>query len=118
MITFEQVQNYTNKKFNEQDGSDRIKDSGFAYYIDTQPREYLDTKDIKKMSFGNGPIVILKETGDIFSFSSNPSHEFGDADSKIGVNSAKTIEEFNHALSILKDKGDSSALNPENFNLE
>ena len=107
MITLEEVQNYIRQKYNEQDGSDRIDDMGFAYYIDTQPREYLDTKDDFNMTIGNGPIVILKETGDIYSFSSNPSHMFGS--SGVGVNTAKTEDEFNDALSELKNKGDSSA---------
>jgi hypothetical protein len=109
MITQEQTQDYIKQKFNEQDSSDRIEDRGFAYYIDTQPREYLDTKDATKMTIGNGPIVIIKETGDVYSFSSNPRHMFGDSEKRIGVNTAKTADEFVSALAALKDKGDASA---------
>ena len=118
MITLEQVQDYTKQKFNEEDSSDRIEDRGFAFYVDTQPREYLDTKDNSKMTIGNGPLVIVKETGDVYTFSSNPSHMFGDAESRIGVNGAKSAEEFDKALTALKDKGDYSALNPEKLSIE
>jgi len=111
MITLEQVQNYTKQRFNEADGSDRIEDRVFAYYIDTATRDYLDTKDIRKMTIGNGPIVILKETGDIYYFSSNPSHMFGS--NGVGVNTAKTAEEFNNALNELINKGDVSARSTE-----
>ena len=111
MITLEQARSYTNHKFNEADGSDRLEDRGFAYYIDTQPREHLDTKDNTKMTYGNGPIVILKETGDVYSFSSNPSHMFGS--NGVGVNTAKTIEEFNAALNELKERGHNTSSSSE-----
>lgn len=107
MITREQVENYVKHTFNEQDGSDRIDDKGFAYYIDTQPREYLDTNDPAKLTLGNGPIVIVKESGDIYSFSSNPMHMFGL--NGVSVNNAKTADEFTTALDELKSMGDSSA---------
>ncbi len=100
-------------KFNEADSSDRIEDRGFAFYIDTQTREYLDTKDDSKMTIGNGPIIILKSTGQVFSFSSNPLHMFGKSESRVGVNTAKTVEEFQTALNDLKDMNDHAALHPE-----
>ncbi|QQS26654.1 hypothetical protein IPM44_02925 [bacterium] len=109
MVTPEQVHNYARQKFNEEDPSDRIEDAGFAYYINTQPREYLDTEDIHKMMIGNGPLVVIKETGDVYSFSSNPAHMFGDPETRIGVNTARTTEEFHTALSALIDKGATSA---------
>lgn len=107
MITIERVLAYVSQRFDEHDGSDRVEDRGFAYYIDTQPSEYLDTKDSSKMTFGNGPLVVLKETGDVYSFSSNPKHMFGS--NRIGVNRAKTAEEFNVALHELKNSNDGSA---------
>ncbi|MCA9323523.1 hypothetical protein KC992_00285 [Candidatus Saccharibacteria bacterium] len=112
-ITEEQVRQYVQNKFNEEDSTDRIEDRGFAYYIDTQPREYLDTKDDSKMKIGNGPIVVLRSTGDVFSFSSNPLHMFGKTENRVGVNTAKTAEEFQTALNGLKAMGDHAALNPE-----
>lgn len=89
-ITEEQVRSYAQTKFNEADSSDRIEDRSFAFYINTQPREYIDTKDNSKMTIGNGPIIILKDTGEVFSFSSNPLHMFGKAENRVGVNSAST----------------------------
>ncbi len=112
-ITEEQVRSYVQMKFNEGDSSDRIEDRGFAFYIDTQPREYLDSKNNSKMTIGNGPIVILKDTSEIFSFSSSPLHMFGNAENRIGVNSATTAEEFQAALNDLKNMGDHTALHPE-----
>jgi hypothetical protein len=112
-ITEEQVRSYVQMKFNEADSSDRIEDRGFAFYIDTQPREYLDTRDDSKMTIGNGPIVILKSTGEVFSFSSNPLHMFGKSENRVGVNTAKSVEEFQTALNDLKNMGDHTALHPE-----
>jgi len=112
-ITEKQAKDYVQMKFNETDSSDRIEDRGFAFYVNSQPRDYLDTKDKTKMNFGNGPIVILKSTGEIFSFSSNPLHMFGKSDTKIGVNTAKTAEEFQGALDELKGMNDYTALHPE-----
>lgn len=117
MIYLAQVQKYVQERFHESDGSDRVEDRGFAFYVNTQPREYLDAKDNSKMTIGSGPVVIFKETGDIYSFSSNPSYMFGDMETGIGVNTAKTAEEFNEALSRLKDEGDYVALNPEKLNV-
>lgn len=72
-ISQEKVTAYVNTYFNEPDASDRIKDEGFAYYVDTQPRAYLDSKDSSKMTDGNGPLVIVKSSGKVYKFSSNPS---------------------------------------------
>lgn len=107
------MRNYAQKRFNEADSSDRIEDRGFAFYIDTQPREYLDTRDDSKMTIGSGPIVILKSTGEVFSFSSNPLHMFGKSENRVGVNTAKSVEEFQTALNDLKNMGDHTALHPE-----
>ncbi len=72
MITLEQVENYARQKFNEEDSSDRVHDNEFAYSITTQPREYLDTQDRDKMTVGNGQFIVLKETGDVYSFFLKP----------------------------------------------
>lgn len=112
MIDLAQVKEYLQERFHEDDSSDRIDDRGFAYYIDTQPREYLDTKDESKMTLGNGPMVIVKATGDVFLFSSNPMHMFGNSGIKIGVNAAKTAEEFQTALDELKEMNDYAATHP------
>ena len=82
MVTIEQVKEYTRNQFNEQDVDDRIEDRGFAFYINTQPRQHLDSKEDHAMTLGGGPIVVLKETGEIYSFSSSPVF--------IGVNRASS----------------------------
>lgn len=71
-ISIEKVTAYVNKYFNETDTSDRIKDKGFAYYVDTQPRAYLDSKDESESTDGNGPLVIIKSSGKVYKFSSSP----------------------------------------------
>jgi hypothetical protein len=71
-ISVEKVTAYVNKYFNEADASDRIKDEGFAYYINTQPRAYLDSKDESEITDGNGPLVIIKSSGKVYKFSSSP----------------------------------------------
>ena len=72
VISFEKVTAYVNKYFNEPDASDRIKDEGFAYYVNTQPRAYLDSKDESESTDGNGPLVIIKSSGKVYKFSSSP----------------------------------------------
>lgn len=119
-ISEEQVKKFVQDKFNETAVSDRIEDRGFAYYINTQPREYLDAldeEDISKMTIGNGPLVVIKDTGEVFVFSSNPTHMFGNSGDGIGVNSAETSEEFQKALSALRDANDYSALHPKKLEL-
>lgn len=101
MITLDQVRTYVRQRFEEQDVDDRISDRGFAYAIDTQPRGYLDTHDFRRMTVGNGPIVVVKESGKVYSFSSSPLHMFGPDGHGIGVNMATTAEEFRAALAEL-----------------
>ena len=118
MTTFDQVESYARQKFSEDSVRDRIEDRGFAFYVDTQPRDYIDSKDETKMTIGNGPIVIVKETGSVYSFSSNPIHMFGNTETKIGVTAAKSAEDFDKALTNLKNAGDYTALNPQKLNAE
>jgi hypothetical protein len=48
-----------------QGGAGRVTESGFAFWIDTQPEHGPPT-------YGNGPIVVLKSTGEGWYLSSNP----------------------------------------------
>jgi hypothetical protein len=98
LVTPRQVIDYLKQRFDEDDPSDRIEDRGFAYYINSQPRAFLESGNRDKMTFGNGPLVILKETGDVYRFSSSPIHMFGNRETRIGVNGAKTKGEFDLAL--------------------
>lgn len=109
MITLQQAQDYVHQIYNEQDSSDRIEDRGFAFYVETQPKEYLETNNQGEMTIGDGPTVILKEDGTVYSFSSNPAHMFGSSELGVGVNNAQTLEEFQQALDGLRVAGDVAA---------
>ena len=50
----------------------RTTDGGFAYWIDTQPDAYLEGHD-DAMTYGNGPIVVVKATGAAWYLASNPA---------------------------------------------
>lgn len=115
MVTEQQITDYVQRLFNEENVSDRIEDRGFAYYIDMQPREYLETNDMSKMNIGNGPLVVVKANGEVYTFSSNPTHMFGVSESRIGVNAAKTADEFSSALNDLIAQNDYSALTATNL---
>ena len=97
MITLKQAIKYTADKFKEEDVKDRIEDRGFAFYINTQPREFLETNDPYKRHIGNGPLVIFKKTGEVYAFSSNPLI-YGRADV------AQTSDEFLMALKEINAK--------------
>lgn len=61
------------------------------------------------MTIGNGPIVVLKATGEMFHFSSNPGHTH--------VQAANTAEQFQAALDDLKSSNDYAALHPEKLEI-
>jgi hypothetical protein len=50
---------------------DRITDQGWAFVVDTQPDAYLDG-DESAMTYGNGPMYILKRTGAVWALPSHP----------------------------------------------
>lgn len=101
MISLEQAEKFVQERFEEEEVSDRMEDRGFAYYVNTQPREYLDTKDHAKMTIGNGPVVILKESGDVYLFPSGPMFR-QPADGSPGLSDAKTQADFDAAIEDLK----------------
>ncbi|BCL83572.1 hypothetical protein ccbrp13_60370 [Ktedonobacteria bacterium brp13] len=115
MIDYATVEEFVKKMFNESSVSDRIHDVGFAYRVNTQPRAYIDSRDLRKMTFGNGPIIIVKDTGIAYGFSSNPLHQLGRDSKSGGVNTATTLEDFNRELEKLKARNDYHALNPIAF---
>ncbi|MEI6249035.1 MAG: hypothetical protein WCP00_00335 [bacterium] len=68
--------------------------------------KYLNT--IKRMN-GNGLIIIFNDTGEAYSFSSNPLHMFGHNNLRFGVNCANPSYEFTMALNELIATNDISA---------
>jgi len=104
MITYEDAVTFVRNYFHEEDAEKRISDSEFAYRVNTQPKQ--------GFTFGNGPLLILKDTGEVFAFSSSPKHEFGYGTSRKGINRTHTAEEFKEALALLVSAGDHAAMNP------
>ncbi len=50
------------------------------------------------MTLGNGPIIILKESGEVYAFSSSPAH--------LAIIATQTAEQFNAELEKLRvEKG-------------
>lgn len=73
------------------------------------------------MDVGGGPLIILKNSGKIYSASSNPIHMFGvdffspketQQAGRVGIVTAQTQEQFDQALADLREQGDWTALNP------
>jgi len=61
MIDIEKVQQYANERFKGDSPAYKILDIGYAFHIYKEP-----------VQPGPGPTVVLKETGEVYSFSSNP----------------------------------------------
>lgn len=121
MITEEHVKRFAMNRFNEDNSDDRIKDIGFAFVVSNESRAYLDweaaqkqqpdllentgqiyggnaglvpfPKDRPGKSIGSGPLLVIKKTGEVYQFGSNPSDETSQA-----AYAAKTQEEFDAAL--------------------
>ncbi|MFF8842677.1 hypothetical protein ACF08N_08060 [Streptomyces sp. NPDC015127] len=67
----------------------RIRDVGFAYLVDTQPEAYLDG-DASAMTYGGGPVLVVKRDGAIWDFGSQPMFA--------PLYEARTEEEFRRAM--------------------
>lgn len=71
----------------------RTTDGGFAYWVSTQPDSYHDGQT-ETMTYGNGPVVIVKATGEAWRLASNPS--------SMQVFDARSAEELKQ---LLRDAG-------------
>jgi hypothetical protein len=109
MITLEQAEKYASNIFKEENVKDRITDKGFAFFISGQPREYIESNDSTKSEPGTGGVLIIKTTGEVYGFSSSPIYMFGDNNLGIGVNTAKSLDEFTMALNELIATNDNHA---------
>lgn len=83
--TRERVAEWLADKYGWRHLDDRISDVGWAFSVDTQPDAYLDG-DESAMTYGNGPIMIVKHSGAVWHLSSNPE--------MIAVFSARHEDEF------------------------
>ncbi|MFI6848585.1 hypothetical protein OG535_27820 [Kitasatospora sp. NBC_00085] len=71
MLTIETLATWLETRYGWQRPERRIADRGFAYSVDTQPDAYLDG-DESAMTWGNGPIIVLKRTGAVWPLGSSP----------------------------------------------
>lgn len=92
-ITLGQVEDYARGYFSENEVSDRITDKGYAFEVNHQSRAFLDTGDFMSMQVGGAPLLIIKQTGQVFSFDSDPSFA--------PLYDALSLEEFQAALADL-----------------
>lgn len=57
--------------------ADRIRARRYGWELDTQPREYINSRDFALMTIGNGPILVDRRDGAFWETSSNPGAVFG-----------------------------------------
>ena len=72
MISREQVLEFVKSKFNETEVESRIKDVGWAYEVNSQPKEAIESGDWKDTVPGLNPLIITKNKGEVYQTSSAP----------------------------------------------
>lgn len=70
-LTRERVTEWLAEQYGWRHLDDRISDQGWAFSVNTQPDGYLDG-DESAMTFGNGPMFVLKRTGAVWALPSHP----------------------------------------------
>lgn len=70
----------------------RITDLGYAYAVSTHPDAF-HAGDQSAMTYGNGPLIAIKRTGDVWAFGSNPD--------EMATLAARDEETFNAALAAM-----------------
>ncbi|MPZ81147.1 MAG: hypothetical protein GEV28_12425 [Actinophytocola sp.] len=71
MLSREEVVAWVAIRYGPRHAEKRASDGGFAFWVDTQPDDYHDGHP-NAMTYGNGPCVIVKRTGDVWHLASNP----------------------------------------------
>jgi hypothetical protein len=71
MLSREEIVGWVAIHYGPKYAEKRTSDRGFAYWIDTQPDAFHDGYE-DAMTFGNGPCVVVKRTGDVWYLASNP----------------------------------------------
>jgi hypothetical protein len=79
MLSREHIVAWVAVRYGPKHADRRTRDGGFAYWIDTQPDYLIDTQPNTvhdgyehTTSFGDGPCVVVKRTGDAWFLASNP----------------------------------------------
>ncbi|MBT2365065.1 hypothetical protein J7E88_06970 [Streptomyces sp. ISL-10] len=75
----------------------RITDIGYAYVVNTQPEAYLDG-DASAMTYGGGPLIVVKRDGAVWGFGSDPIF--------MPLYEARTEEEFRRAMARIMPQWD------------
>ncbi|WP_459717719.1 hypothetical protein [Actinophytocola sp. KF-1] len=70
-VTRERVAAWFAAKYGWRHRDDRVTDRGWMFSVNTQPDEYLDG-DESAMTFGNGPVYVIKRTGAMWFLPSHP----------------------------------------------
>lgn len=71
MLTYEHVRDWVRGKYGPRCAEGRITDLGYAYSVDSQPDAAL-AGDTSAVTYGNGPDLVVKRTGAVWQFGSNP----------------------------------------------
>ncbi|HEY7596250.1 MAG TPA: hypothetical protein VH969_24105 [Actinophytocola sp.] len=72
MVSRDEVVAWAAGRFGDRHAETRTVDGGFAFWVDTQPDTYHDGYP-ETMAYGNGPVVIVKATGEVWHLASNPA---------------------------------------------
>jgi hypothetical protein len=97
VLTHERLVEWIRATYGWRHVESRISDLGYAFVVDTQPDEYHDG-DRSAMTYGNGPMTVVKRTGGVWEFGSNPAFW--------GLYAARTEEEFRRELRKLLPRAD------------
>lgn len=71
MLTHERLVEWIRASYGWRHVESRISDIGFAFVVDTQPDAYHDG-DRSAITYGNGPMTVVKRTGGVWQVGSNP----------------------------------------------
>jgi hypothetical protein len=89
VLTRETLINWIHLRYRWRHVEDRIAETEFSFLVSTQPDEYHDGNH-NAMTYGNGPVVVIKRTGAVWPLSSSPD--------SFGALNATTEEAFYAAL--------------------
>ncbi|RZS34293.1 hypothetical protein EV193_10980 [Herbihabitans rhizosphaerae] len=89
MVTHERLVEWLRTEYGWRHLDKRVHDLGYAYSVDTQPDAYHDG-DENAMTWGNGPLLVIKSSGKVYEFGSNPMFQ--------PIWTASTEQEFDAAV--------------------
>ncbi|MFN8015413.1 MAG: hypothetical protein U0R17_02240 [Acidimicrobiia bacterium] len=96
MIDKDFVVEFCKENFNDDYTEERIRETPIMFLVNPQPTKYFETNDYRDMMIGSGPYVILKETGEVTNYGSNPIW--------FPLYDAQTMEEYESAKKAVFDR--------------